>query len=267
MNRRRLSKLLLAAVAAGALGACDPLTRDQGRESLWQAEVDVVALALHAQMAAQGRAEAFDSLRAHRDAVEARLGNGAPTPVPAGITRAWSEVRQGADQILSHQQAVLGAVDAELAFTAELPALLVRLDEIGRSLADGHEPRSIEQVRLLGQSQQLLQRMAGHAARIRAGDADAISAADRFNRDGTVLARILGGLQDGDAELGMEAITQAEASMALAQVRQSYIAIQPRVDALLASAPALLETHEAADSLPAAVESLRSALQQGREPR
>lgn len=267
MNCRLLPKLLLAALAAGALGACDLLTPDQGHETLWQAEVDAVALALHAQMAVQGHAEAFDSLRANRDAVEARLGSAAPTPVPGGISRAWSEVRQGADRILLHQQAVLGAVDAELAFTAELPALLVRLDEIGRSLAGGNEAGIIEQVRLLGQSQQLLQRMAGHAARIRAGNADAISAADSFNRDRTVLARILGGLQDGDAELGMEAITQAEASKALTQVRQSYIAIQPRVDALLASAPAVLETHEAADSLPMAVEALRSALQQGRDPR
>ena len=264
MRADKLFKFAITLAIPFTLGACDLLGGDKTRDVLWQAEVEAVALSVHADAATEGNLEAFDSLRASRDAVEAALGTSASKPVPADIAAAWLETRNLADVVLSHKEAVLTMVDAETEFGAAVPQLMVRVDEIGRTVSEGDSRATPSQIYLLGRTQVLMQRMHRHLVQVRAGNVAAISAADAYARDSTVLERTLAGLQDGDAELGMEAIAAPQAHASLIELRTLLTETQATAEPMLTVVADMVEAREAADSLPAAVDALRSSLQRAR---
>lgn len=258
-------KPVAAALMCCILGACNLVAGEPAHDLLWQAEVEAASLPRHAAAAAGGDAEAFDALRRSRDAVEAALAAAAAkSPPPANLAGAWSETRELADLIQSHRDAVLQALDIEADFRAAMPPLLVRIDEITRSVTDSDPPGTTLQVYLLGRVQLLLTRMERGAGQLRAGGSDAISAADRFARDARMVDQTLSGLLEGNPELGIEAIAAPEARAALGDVPPAIAQARRTAEPLLAAAPALLEARDAADGLPAAVEDLRATLQQAR---
>jgi len=264
MSADKRFKFAIALVMAFTLGACDLLGGDKTRDVLWQAEVEAVAMSAHADAAVEGNIEAFDSVRASRDAVEAALGTSASKPVPADVGSAWAEARSIADVVLSHQAVVLNMVAAEAEFSAAVPQMMARIDEVGRSVSEGEPRATPTQIYLLGRTQVLLERMQRRLGQVRAGGVDAISAADAFARDNTILERTLAGLQDGDAELAIEAIAAPQAHASLIEVRQLLTETQSKAEPLLTGIADMVEAREAADSLPGAVDALRSSLQHAR---
>jgi hypothetical protein len=267
MNAHSLLRFLVAATMCCTLGACD-LPRapsdDAGRpDALWQAEVEAVALVAHADAAAAGGVADFDALRASRDAIEAALGAAPPDPAAADVTRAWSATRELADAVLSHRDAVLARVEPEAGFNARVPPILTRVDEVARMLSE-REPSSAMQIYLLGRVQLLLLRTQQRAQAVRHGGVDALSAVDGLNRDLSILERTLAGLQEGNAELEIEAIVAPDASAVLGEARRLFGEARAAIDPLLSGTTELIEAREGADALPAAVDELRSALQRAR---
>lgn len=264
-------KLLRLAIALGmsfALSACDLQGGDKSRDALWQAEVDAVTMAVHADAATEGSVEAFDSLRASRDAVEAVLGGSGSKPLPAEIGAAWLATRQISAVILSHQEAFLNTAKAEAEFVALVPLMTARIDEIGRSVIDSNDHRaSARQVYLLGRLQMLLERMQRRIAQVRSGGNEALTAADAYVRDSAVFEQTLAGLQLGNEELGIEAIASPEANALLIEVRQRFAEARAVAEPLFSASADLYETREAATELPDAVAELQAKLQRARRPR
>jgi hypothetical protein len=93
---------------------------------------------------------------------------------------------------------------------------------------------------------------------------DALSAVDGLNRDLSILERTLAGLQEGNAELEIEAIVAPDASAVLGEARRLFGEARAAIDPLLSGTTELIEAREGADALPAAVDELRSALQRAR---
>lgn len=267
-RQHKLLRLAIALAMSFALSACDLQGGDKSRDALWQVEVNAVSMAVHADAATEGSAEAFDSLRASRDAVEAVLGSSESKPLPAEIGAAWLATRQIADVILSHQEAFLTTVKAEAEFAALVPLMTARIDEIGRSLIDSSDQRaSARQVYLLGRLQMLLERMQRRIGQVRSGGNEAISAADAYVRDSAVSEQTLAGLQLGNEELGIEAIASPEANALLIEVRQRFAEARAVAEPLFSASADLFETREAAAELPGAVAELQAELQRARRPR
>jgi twitching motility protein PilJ len=261
---RRFSCTLILLVPC-LFTACDVLPGGKARDALWQAEIDAMALAMHADAAAEGSLEAFDEMRASRQALDTALAAPAPEPAPPEVVAAWTKARELADAVASGQPAVLALADAESEFGSRIPQFVARLDEVQHLVVESEQARATpRQVYLLSRLMLLLDRMQRRAERIRFGGPDAISAADAFERDRTILERSLAGLLDGDAELQIEAIAQPEARKRLGEVREQLPEAIEVAQPLFAQLTATLEAREAADALPFAVEELRSQLQRAR---
>ena len=247
------------------LAACDLLPDGKARDALWQAEVDAIALAMHADAAAEGSLESFDELRASREALDAVFGAATAEPLPPGLTAAWKEVRELAEGVSSARQAVLALADAEAEFSSMIPRLVAQLDEVQHLVVQGEDARATpQQVYVLSRAMLLLDRMQRRAERIRRGGPDAMSAVDAFERDRTILERSLAGLQEGDAELEIQALEQPEARKLLGEVRLQVPAVIEVAQPLFAQLGTMLEAREAAEALPAAVADLRSHLAHAR---
>ena len=256
----------LSLVAVGslclALIGCDLLDRGRQRDALWQAEVEAVALAAVADDAARGEAGAIESLRESRETI-AGLLEAPTTPLSPDVTQRWLRVRDLADAVWSHREPAQAAEQAEAELSALVPLLQARLDEVGRLVAEGG---TSEQAYQLGRAMLLLDRILRRAERVRHGGSDMVSQADALVRDQTILERLLEGLETGNDELGIKSIARPEARPLIAEVRQRLAGIQTLAEPLF-DVQALLERHDAATELPAAVDDLRSALQVARARR
>ena len=219
-------------------------------------------LAVQAREAVGGDAQAFESFNETRAQVAGTLDRlreqfGSTPGVARQIEQAnatWAPLEQGAAQLASSQEAVLGLAGHADSFTAEVPQLQARLDELVRAMSTSGSPSSqvyyaLRQVVLSGT-------MARRVTEIRAGGATAEAAGDGLARDSTVFGNVLAGLRSGDEASGIAALSNAGALEALGQAEALWAEMKTDLDAILASSDDLFAAQVAADVITAGSDNL-----------
>lgn len=220
--------------------------------------------------AALGNIDAFEELKATRESIQRNvdaLFKGSPAsvklnPVPSYLGQAqggevdivlnklkvdWEPVATAADTIVSRQELVLDITDTAQEFQSNIPRLTAKMEEIVSYLTERGAPA--KQIYLATRQTLLADRMLRRVSEILKGGDLATSAADQFSRDAKAYGDVLNGLIKGSSELGLTALTDAQARAILSDVQDNYSQIGENVDKIQEASTELFEVTEASQSI------------------
>jgi len=226
------------------------------------AELQVLSqkLAKYSQEAVGGKAESFDAFQATKARIDTIVkslndgGNGVDAyrnninalgvkSALAKVTEVWTRMSKDANRISTSQKQILEFSDNAGSFSARIPQISARLDEVVRQMADSGA--SASQINLANRQIVLADRMSRRVTEIRAGGDNAITAADALSRDSSVFSQVLTGLQKGDAKMGISQVTSPTAATAVSAVEKLYVDSQKEMDAILQASTDLFEVQQA----------------------
>ncbi len=226
------------------------------------AELQVLSqkLAKYSQEAVGGKAESFDAFQATKSRIDTIVkslndgGNGVDAyrnninalgvkSALAKVTEVWTRMSKDANRISTSQKQILEFSDNAGSFSARIPQISARLDEVVRQMADSGA--SASQINLANRQIVLADRMSRRVTEIRAGGDNAITAADALSRDSSVFSQVLTGLQKGDAKMGISQVTSPTAASAVSAVEKLYVDSQKEMDAILQASTDLFEVQQA----------------------
>ena len=227
------------------------------------AELQVLSykLAKYSQESVEGKTEAFDEFQATKARIavivkslnEGSLGEGvvaykgslnAPGVSSAltKVTDTWTRMSKDADRISLSQKQILEFSDNADSFSARIPQISARLDEVVRQMADSGS--SSTQINLANRQIVLADRMSRRVTEIRAGGDNAITAADALARDSSVFKQVLEGLQKGNATMGISQVSSSAAANAVGAVEKLYTDSQKEMDSILQASTDLFEVQQ-----------------------
>lgn len=216
---------------------------------------------LSQQLANQGREAvagnraayaAFKDTRARVDRtvgeLQGRFGQEAGVATPLRqLVETWQPLSKNAEQIVASEPAVLALAGNADSFVGAVPQLQAQLNEVVRAMTAGGAQSSqiyngLQQVVVVGS-------MARRVTEIRAGGPGASGAGDALARDMTVFTQVLEGLRNGSEELGIAAVRNPAAQVALEQSASQWTKMKKDADAILASSRNLFAAQSSAAAL------------------
>jgi twitching motility protein PilJ len=214
-------------------------------------------LANQGREAVSGNRDAYNAFKDTRSRVESvvsglkgRYGNEAGVSKPLGtLVDTWKPLSKNAEQIVASEPAVLALAGNADNFVGAVPQLQAQLNEVVRAMTAG----SAQSAQIYNGLQQVV--VAGTMARrvteIRAGGAGASGAGDALARDMVVFSQVLEGLRQGNDELGISAVRNPAAQVALEQSANQWAKMKKDADAILASSRQLFAAQSSAAALTA----------------
>lgn len=217
-------------------------------------------IAKFASEAAGGNFEAFEELRSTKTKIQInmdKLTNGdesdalqrLPNAVEEEryqlVVNTWEPILAEAEKILAADELVTNLSETVDQFSADVPLLQARLDEVAKVLTDINSRP--QQIYMAASQLAVADRMLRRVNQILLGGYAAVSAADGFSRDAALLGNVLNGLLNGSDELGIRAIQNPEALELLGSVFQVYNDIDTNAGLILGASTNLLEVKDAAD--------------------
>jgi len=212
-------------------------------------------LANQGREAVGGNREAYAAFKGTRAKVErtvselqGRFGNEAGVAGPLrDLVGTWQPLSRNAEQIVASEPAVLALAGNADSFVGAIPQLQAQLNEVVRAMTAGGAQSAqvyngLQQVVVVGT-------MARRVTEIRAGGAAASNAGDALARDMTVFGQVLEGLRSGNEELGIAAVRNANAQVALEQSANQWAKMKKDADAILASSRNLFAAQSSAAAL------------------
>jgi len=204
---------------------------------------EALEAAREALEAARGKEAAFAKLKEDRDRFEQALndqksGNSAlglsPSPEVVRpqldqLENGWKTIKAEIDILLAGREPVVSVSNFVPLLESSLTQIVTLSDEIAKSLANNRvDPKQVYlatyQLRLGQQIESDLKRMLaeGGAAVAAAADPAVAAAADRFSRNINLFGRVLKGMRDGDARLGVERVTLPDSAGKLTDLAERF---------------------------------------------
>lgn len=210
-------------------------------------------IAKNASEAAAGNSEAFEQLkRSHEGfangwaALKDYLGDDADEVTT--VEKIWKPVSENARIVQDGQKSVVELHELAQTLTESVPDLQAEYDIVVEGML--RTKASAEQIAVAKQQSVLAERILRSVNKVLQGGADAVTSADAFGRDASQFERVLKGMLDGDAALGVKQVTDPEAQDALAAIADSFErSVRQSANAILETSPELFQVREAADSI------------------
>lgn len=211
--------------------------------------------------AAAGTEEAFPLLSAERNdfqrrwdyLVEGRSETGLPSAPRAlrsemaEVQQNWDRVRANADAILASEQTVLSLNKTAATLADTVPQLQVEFEDIVELMIESGA--AADQVSIAQRQSLLAERILGSVNRVLAGDADSVMAAESFGRDAGLFGRVLQGMLQGNASLGLTQVTDPEVAVRLEEAAELFTFVSDSVDEILLTSPELYQVRVAANDI------------------
>ena len=256
-------------VALVVLGANFYLTAERSAEEATArtlvGDVQVLSqqITTYSSEAVNGGFEAFDELEATQQRTQGiinalRVGDPAQDLPPyadaplvgeelAKLTETWAPINANIEQILEREELILTLSDSAGEFSALVPQLQARMDEVVRYMTESGSSSS--QIYTAARQITLADRMLRRVTEILQGGVGAVSAADSFSRDATMFGQVLAGLQNGSPEFGVQRVGSAQAREVLGEVAELYATMQGNVEFILQASTELFTVKEASDQI------------------
>ncbi|MCW8825660.1 MAG: methyl-accepting chemotaxis protein [Gammaproteobacteria bacterium] len=174
-------------------------------------------------IANEGRPQTFDELRKHKERldllqsylIEGNLESGMPA-LPADTNAAyeqmlkvWKEYEKNVFTIESKRGIVVALSEIVKLINQNSEQMLVGADEVATLMASNKNFK-LEQVYIAARQMMLTQRLITNVNEVFRGGETAAIAAEQFNRDAELFARVNTGFLDGDKELNIKAVKDEE---------------------------------------------------------
>jgi twitching motility protein PilJ len=210
--------------------------------------------------AARGKESAFVRLKNTRDRFEqilkdqrngsAVLSPASPSVLPAldELDNRWKPMRGEIDMILAGRESVVSINNFVPLLESSLTQMITLSDEIAKSLANNRiDPRQV----YLATNQLLLgQRIESDLKQmLTKGGLSAAAAADRFSRNVNLFGRVLKGMREGDARLGIDRVTLPDSAGKLAELTDLFKSLEAETARIIEKAPELVSVQNAAQGI------------------
>ena len=200
--------------------------------------------------ASQGAEDAFVRLQESRDRFDETLDRQKNLSLPSAILASvnaleaqWQPVRNNIGIILNGRQAVLSVSD----FLPLMDEIIPRLLQLSNDIADGvvGSGASSRQVYFSTRQLLLIQRIESSLNRMLAGGTSAAAAADQFVEDVDLFERVLQGLQQGDRQLGVDAVRTTAIAERIDQLSELFQSVRDQAGLVPENSPELFQVQEA----------------------
>jgi twitching motility protein PilJ len=165
----------------------------------------------------------------------------------AQVQENWDRVRNNADEILASERTVLSLNDVALTLSDTIPQLQVEYEEVVDLLIASGSPA--DQVAIAQRQSLLGERILNAVNRVLAGEDDAVMAADSFGRDASLFGRVLLGMLEGNASMGISRVTDPEVVGRLNEIADLFRFVSDSVDEILLTSPELYQVSLAASQI------------------
>lgn len=159
----------------------------------------------------------------------------------------WSQVRTNAQTILNNRETIVFLNQVGERLNNTLPELQAEHNNIVEILLESNaDPELISQAQM--QSWRA-ERIGRNVDKMLRGDADARRAADQFNLDASIYARVLRAMRDGDVAMRINRITDEEAQESLAEITRLFEFVNNSIQEIFEGSPDLLGALQGAEAL------------------
>jgi len=229
---------------------------NQAQENITAAsELRVVSqqIAKNALEASSGNADAFALLQDSRGDFQAAWNQLRQEPmadeqVKQRLQSLWDQASDNTATIINGRNAVLDLHEVADTLAQAIPQLQSEYEAVVDILVENDA--APDQVAFAHRQIWLTERILRSISRVLEGDDNAVIAADNFGRDATEFGRVLNGMLEGDAAMGIERITNPEALNYLGRISRLFDEfVAQSVDAILYTAPELFQVSSAADTI------------------
>ena len=269
ISRRTLGSVVLLAISVAVMAGAyfyeaKQLSRDQVNISDAE-ELRVLSqqVAKNTSEAAQGNKEAFVLLKEARNQFDERL-SGLKTSLTgsqsglsgtehlstnhmSALEASWSALKQETGTILSSKQKILGLRNSVLTLEETIPQIQIEYDEVIELLLDNEI--SADQVAIAQRQPWLAERILKSANLVLAGGDMAILSAESLSRDRELFERVMTGMIDGNAAIGVDQVSSEEAFDRLTEVADLFGVVKQSIDQVLVSAPQVFQAHSASSQI------------------
>ena len=160
----------------------------------------------------------------------------------------WDEVNANAGVILKGEDTVLDLHEVADTLAQTIPSLQAEYEGVVEILvATDAEP---EQIAFAQRQSWLAERIVRSIAKVLEGGDGAVIAADSFGRDASLFGRVMNGMIEGDAAMGIDQVNDPDALDYLAEIADLFDEfVNQSVDEILETAPELFQVRNAADTI------------------
>ncbi|BAP12959.1 MAG: chemotaxis protein [Alcanivorax borkumensis] len=231
-------------------------TANKAQENITRAsEMRVISqqIAKNALEAAAGNADAFELLdksqKGFQSAWNAVKDEQVSDPeAMARLQTLWDEVNANADVILKGEDTVLDLHEVADTLAQTIPSLQAEYEGVVEILVT--TDAAPEQIAFAQRQSWLAERIVRSIAKVLEGGDGAVIAADSFGRDASLFGRIMNGMIEGDAAMGIDQVNDPDALDYLAEIADLFDEfVNQSVDEILETAPELFQVRNAADTI------------------
>ena len=262
---------VIAAIAAFTLLLRAEQHGEQHVQRVAEQQVLGQKIAKYALEASAGRLASFELLRSDRDrfiTLLDELKSGArDAGLPASpesmseplreVEDRWLTLRARVDEILANQNAILSIRKYVDVINDGIPKLQTVSEDIVRALVSSRA--EAEQVFVAARQLMLAQRLRDNVSRVLAGGTQTAAAIDQLSADADRFGKVLNGMLTGDAELGVERVSNAGAEAKIKQATRQFRSMNDLITEIVDLSPDVLPALEATGEVTPASEALDKA--------
>ncbi|BFM05256.1 methyl-accepting chemotaxis protein [Halioxenophilus aromaticivorans] len=159
----------------------------------------------------------------------------------------WQRVRGNAEVIVTNEDTILFLNNVANRLNQSLPELQAEHTNIVEILLENNAPG--EQISVAQMQSWRAERIGRNVDKMLRGGGDATEAADQFNLDANLFGKVLHGMQQGDAPMGISKITDRDAVQSLNEISALFDFVNSQVRDIFESSPSLFAARQATDAL------------------
>ncbi len=211
--------------------------------------------------ASRGHEQAFDRLKETKQRFEEILltqktgGSAANLPPSSAevlpyvkeLEARWRPLGADVQTILNGRDAVLAVSDFVPALEKMVPSLLEQSEKVIGNLVESGA--STRQVYVASRQLLLAQRITSNLSQMLSGGERAATAAEQFGRDVSRFGQIFKGMLTGDAQLGVERVSQTATVARVTELTQQFHTLEEEANLVLNNAPELLQVQDATQAI------------------
>ncbi|WP_317931433.1 methyl-accepting chemotaxis protein [Halioxenophilus sp. WMMB6] len=165
----------------------------------------------------------------------------------ANYERIWNRIRDNANIIVTNEDTILFLNDVANTLNQTLPELQAEHNNIVEILLENNSPG--EQISVAQMQSWRAERIGRNVDKMLRGGGDATEAADQFNLDANLFGKVLQGMRNGDAPMGISKITDRDAVASLGEISSLFEFVNSSVREIFEASPALFSARQASEAI------------------
>ncbi len=210
-------------------------------------------IAKNSTEASSGNQQAFDSLNKAINTFNERWNtlkemHGEARAETKAVQVVWQRVSDNLQKVSAGEKTVSNLHDLVAGIADAVPELQAENDSIVEVMVANGAPSA--QVVVAKNQSVLAERILRSVSSVLNGDENAVMAADDFGRDSEAFGQSLEGLLNGDPDMGITAVKDAQARASLAAIQKLFeSSVQQGANEILQSSPELFQVREASSAI------------------